>query len=74
MTDKELHRLGRRELLQLLLEQGREAEKTKQILAETETELHQLQETYERLRKRLDHKDEQIHERLVRSRKDKTRN
>ena len=62
MTDKELHRLGRRELLQLLLEQGREAEKTKQILAETETELHQLQETYERLRKRLDHKDEQIHE------------
>ncbi len=62
MTDKELHRLGRRELLQLLLEQGREAEKTKQILAETETELHQLQETYERLRKRLDHRDEQIHE------------
>ncbi len=62
MTDKELHRLGRRELLQLLLEQGREAEKTRQVLTETEAELHQLQETYERLRKRLDHKDEQIHE------------
>lgn len=61
MTDKELHRLSRRDLLQLLLEQGRENEKIKRQLAETEEILQRLEENYERLRKRLDRKDEQIH-------------
>lgn len=61
MTDKELHKLSRRDLLQLLLEQGRELEETKRQLAETEEILQRLEENYERLRKRLDKKDEQIH-------------
>lgn len=61
MTDKELHKLGRRELLQLMLAQGREAEKAKQELAETQDKLHRLEESYERLKGRLDDKDAQIH-------------
>lgn len=61
MTDKELHKLNRRELLQLMLAQGREAEKAKQDLAETEEKLSQLEEGYERLKRRLDDKDAQIH-------------
>lgn len=61
MTDKELHKLSRRELLQLMLAQGREAEKAKQELAETQEELKQLEEGYERLKRRLDDKDAQIH-------------
>lgn len=61
MTDKELHRLSRKDLLQLLLEQGRENEEIKRQLAETEEILQRLEENYERLRKRLDRKDEQIH-------------
>lgn len=61
MTDKELHKLGRRELLQLMLAQGREAEKAKQELAETLEQLNKVEEGYERLRHRLDEKDAQIH-------------
>ncbi len=60
MTDKELHKLGRRELLQLLLAQGREAEKAKAKLAEAQEELKELQEGYERLKNRLNDKDAQI--------------
>lgn len=60
MTDKELHKLGRRELLQLLLAQGREAEKAKAKLAEVQEEMAQLEEGYERLKNRLDDKDAQI--------------
>lgn len=62
MTDKELQKLGRRELLQLLLEQAKESERLGKALAETEEQLRQLEETYERLRERLDNKDAQIHE------------
>lgn len=62
MTDKELQKLGRRELLQLLLEQAREAERLSKLLEETEEQLHQLEENYERLRGRLDNKDAQIHD------------
>ena len=61
MTDKELHKLGRRELLQLMLAQGREAEKAKKELAETLEKLNKVEEGYERLRRRLDDKDAQIH-------------
>lgn len=60
VTDKELHKLGRKELLQLLVAQSREADNARQKLAETQEELGQLQETYERLRGRLDDKDAQI--------------
>lgn len=60
MTDKELHKLSRRELLEMLLEQAKEAERLTGLLTETERELHQMEETYERLRDRLDKKDLQI--------------
>ncbi|MCI8920922.1 MAG: hypothetical protein HFE88_03475 [Acutalibacter sp.] len=60
MTDKELHKLGRRELLQLLLAQGREAEKAKAKLAEVQEEMSKLEEGYERLKERLNDKDAQI--------------
>lgn len=62
MTDKELQKLGRRELLQLLLQQAKESERLGRQLAESEERLHQLEETYERLRGRLDNKDAQIRE------------
>lgn len=60
MTDKELHKLGRRELLQLLLAQAREAEEAKQSLKETQQKLSELEEGYERLKHRLDDKDIRI--------------
>lgn len=60
MTDKEMHKLSRRELLQLLLAQVTETEELKQLLAEREDQLLELQENYERLRKRLDQKDAKI--------------
>ena len=62
MTDKQLQKLGRRELLQMLLEQAKETERLSQELTETSAQLRQLEETYERLRQRLDSKDAQIHE------------
>lgn len=62
MTDKEMHKLSRRELLQLLLAQVRETEELKQTLTEREEQLTELRENYEKLRKRLDQKDEKIQE------------
>lgn len=63
MTDKELHKLGRRELLQLLVSQGLEAEKVRQELAETQEKLKETQAGYEKLRGRLDEKDAEIQQR-----------
>lgn len=62
MTDKEMRKLSRRELLQLLLAQVRETEELKQTLTEREEQLTELRENYEKLRKRLDQKDEKIQE------------
>lgn len=60
MTSKELHKLSRRELLQLLLAQSEEAEETSRQLKDTAAELELMTANYERLRKRLDMKDAQI--------------
>lgn len=60
MTDKQLRRLGRRELLQLLLTQGRETEELRLLSAEREEQLEELNRNYDRLKKRLDQKDDQI--------------
>ena len=64
MTDRELHKLRRAELLEMLLQQSKTVAKLRgdlkergERLVECEEELRQLQETYERLRKRLDEKD-----------------
>ena len=62
MMDKELRQLSRRELLQMLVVQVRETGDTKQELAETTEQLRELEQNYERLRKRLDQKDARIHE------------
>ena len=61
MTERDLHRLNRRELLQLLLAQSEELEATKAERDQVTAERDQLAETYERLRKRLDQKDAHIH-------------
>lgn len=61
MTNKELRRLSRQELLQLLLALSEDFEELKKNLADTKEELGALTDTYERLRKRLDSKDEKIH-------------
>lgn len=60
MTDKELHRLRRQDLLQLLLDQGRETERLRRQLQETEKNLVQSEATCERLKDRLNDKDAQI--------------
>ena len=62
MTDRELQKLGRRELLQLLLEQAKESERLRKQVGELEEQLRQTEEGYERHRDRLDSKDAQIHE------------
>lgn len=62
MTDKELQKLGRRELLQLLLDQAKETDRLSKLLRDTEGQLSQMEEGYERLRERLDQKDAKIHE------------
>lgn len=62
MTDRELHRLSRHDLLELMLASGREAEELRGRVAEMEAQIQQLEDTYERLRDRLDQKDAQIHQ------------
>lgn len=62
MTDKELQKLGRRDLLQLLLDQAKETDRLSRLLRDTEEQLSRTEEGYERLRERLDHKDARIHE------------
>lgn len=60
MTDNELHKLGRRDLLQLMLESAREAQELRNQLGETQGQLEELEKNYDRLKKRLDEKDAQI--------------
>ncbi len=60
MTEKELHRLRRHDLLQLLLAQGREAAQLQERIEKTDAELEQLRETNQRFIERMDDKDAQI--------------
>ena len=60
MTDKELQKLGRRDLLQLLLEQAQEAERLRQELSAANERMGEMEETFQRLRERLNNKDDQI--------------
>lgn len=60
MTDKELQKLGRRELLQLLLDQAKEAEQLRVELAGANERAREMEDTFERLRERLNEKDAQI--------------
>lgn len=58
MTEKELLKLKRQDLLQLLLDQGRDAADYKARLEETELSLAEAEETIERLKNKLNEKDE----------------
>lgn len=60
MTDKEFHKLKREDVLRLLLSQVKEAETLRNKLSETEGQLTVAEEGYERLKERLDSKDDQI--------------
>jgi chromosome segregation ATPase len=60
MTEKELHRLRRQDLLQLLLAQGKEAAALQEQLEETQAELGIVTASNDRLKARLDEKDAQL--------------
>lgn len=60
MTEKDLHRLRRQEILQLLLEQVKEAEQLQTSLSGIREQLQEAEALSERLKTRLNEKDEQI--------------
>lgn len=60
LTDKELRKLRRTELLEMMIEGKQAVAAAEEKVAKVEAENRQLQETYERLRKKLDEKDEKI--------------
>ena len=60
MTEKELRRLRRQDLLQLLVEQSREAARLQAESDGKSEELAQLDESYERLKEKLNEKDDQL--------------
>lgn len=57
MTEREFHKLRRRDLLQLLVAQGKENIQIQEELDETSAQLAQAQEGNERLKAKLDEKD-----------------
>ena len=62
MADKELRRLKRRELLQMLLVQCEETERLQRESDEAKSELAALSESYERLKIKLNVKDERLNQ------------
>ena len=57
MTEKELHRLGRKDLLQLMVTQGREALTLQEELDSSHVKNAELDATLTRLKEKLDEKD-----------------
>ncbi len=62
MTDKELRRLNRRELLQMLIVQCEEAERLQKEADAANARLKVLEESYERLKIKLNVKDERLNQ------------
>ena len=60
MTEKELQKLKRHEVLGLLLLQVKEADELREQLTVTEDRLQTAEQTVERLKSRLNEKDEQL--------------
>lgn len=60
MTEKELHRLRRGDLLQLLVTQGKETAALQQELEEARAGIADLEASLERLKAKLNEKDELI--------------
>ena len=62
MAEKELRRLKRRELLQMLLVQCEETERLSQETEEIKERMEAVMQSYERLKKKLDIKDERLNQ------------
>lgn len=60
MTERELRKLDRHDLLELLVEQTKEASRLRLVLEERETERVQTVASLERLKNKLGEKDEQL--------------
>ena len=60
MTDKDLRRLRRQDLLQMLVAQSKEAARLQTELDEEKEEAAQLLQGYEHLKEKLNEKDELI--------------
>lgn len=60
MTEKELHKLRKQDLLQLLLTQGREAAELQEQILRLSASLGEAESTTERLKAKLNEKDELI--------------
>ena len=60
MTEKDLRKLGRQDLLQMLVTQSREVARPRAALKELEISLNEADENNDKLRNRLDEKDETI--------------
>lgn len=60
MTEKELHKLTRQDLLELLLAQSKEVVRLKTVIQSLETEQEQTRVGFNRLKGKLDDKDAQI--------------
>ena len=61
MTEKELHKLRRQDLLELLLSQSKEVARQKNLIAALQDELTTEKGVVDHLKERLDGKDEKIH-------------
>lgn len=62
MADRELRRLKRRDLLQMLLIQCEETERLQQEADQLKAQMETIMESYERLKKKLDVKDERLNQ------------
>lgn len=62
MAEKELRKLNRRELLELLLIQCEEMDRLQQEYSEMKTNLETFMESYERLKGKLNVKDERLNQ------------
>ena len=59
-TNKELHKLHRQDLLELLISQSREVAQQQETISENEKTITDLSEALERLKAKLNEKDAQI--------------
>lgn len=62
MVNKELRKLNRKELLRMLLMQCEETERVQRKMNETKAEMAEMKESYERLKVKLNIKDQRLNE------------
>ena len=60
LTEKEMHKLSRQDLLQMLLSQVREVSRLKESVSQLEAHAAEQEETFTRLKQKLDDKDAQL--------------